>query len=200
MDSKTCSKCKETKSLTEFHKDKKRLDGLHRQCVVCRNETASRYRILNSESIKSKRKVYDSKNKERKKLYDMNYLILNRTRIMGRKSEYEKKKRNTDILFAMACRLRNAITKSLKYNGYSKKSRTHEILGCSYEEFKSHIENQFMEGMSWDNRSEWHLDHITPVSWGQTEEEIIALNHYTNLKPLWAEDNLSKGNRRSDHQ
>jgi hypothetical protein len=79
--------------------------------------------------------------------------------------------------------------------GYTKSSKTYEILGCSYEEFKVYIESQFVEGMSWDNRSEWHLDHKIPVSYGMDEMEIIALNHYSNFQPLWAVDNLSKGNR-----
>ena len=49
--------------------------------------------------------------------------------------------------------------------------------------------------MSWDNYGKWHLDHITPISLGKTEEEVIVLNHYTNYQPLWEKDNLSKGNR-----
>ena len=49
--------------------------------------------------------------------------------------------------------------------------------------------------MSWDNRIEWHLDHIIPISLATTEEEIIKLNHYTNFQPLWAEENIRKGNK-----
>jgi hypothetical protein len=51
--------------------------------------------------------------------------------------------------------------------------------------------------MSWENQGKWHLDHKTPISWSETEEEVVKLNHYTNFQPLWAEDNLSKGNRYS---
>jgi hypothetical protein len=68
-------------------------------------------------------------------------------------------------------------------------------LGCSYDEFKVHIEKQFLEGMTWANHGKWHLDHIIPVSYGLNESEVIALNHYTNFQPLWATDNMSKGNR-----
>lgn len=49
--------------------------------------------------------------------------------------------------------------------------------------------------MSWENHVKWHLDHIIPISYANSEEEIIKLNHFTNLQPLWATDNLSKGNR-----
>jgi hypothetical protein len=56
-------------------------------------------------------------------------------------------------------------------------------------------EEKFTEGMSWDNKNEWHIDHIIPLSSAQTEEELYKLCHYTNLQPLWAEDNLRKSNK-----
>jgi hypothetical protein len=66
---------------------------------------------------------------------------------------------------------------------------------CSFEEFFIHIESQFIDGMSWENRSLWHIDHIIPLATAKTEEEILRLNHYTNLRPLWALDNLKKGSK-----
>ena len=54
---------------------------------------------------------------------------------------------------------------------------------------------KFTTGMSWENRNEWHIDHKIPLSSAKTEEEIYELCHYTNLQPLWAFDNLSKGNK-----
>ena len=49
--------------------------------------------------------------------------------------------------------------------------------------------------MSWENQGKWHIDHITPLSSAKTEEEVYRLCHYTNLQPLWAEDNLKKGSK-----
>jgi hypothetical protein len=79
--------------------------------------------------------------------------------------------------------------------------KTEDIIGCSSEEFKTHIEKQFTEGMSWNNYNEWHLDHIKPISMFNLivddkldETEVKKANHYTNLRPLWAKDNLSKSN------
>jgi hypothetical protein len=94
--------------------------------------------------------------------------------------------------------IRSVISCSIRNQGYKKNSRTYEILCCSYEDFMSYIEDQFNEGMSWDNYGEWHLDHKTPISWANAEEEIYDLNHYKNFQPLWAYDNLSKGNKWSD--
>jgi hypothetical protein len=76
-------------------------------------------------------------------------------------------------------------------------SRTFEILGCSYEEFKSYIENKFESWMNWNNHGlytgnyseTWQLDHIIPISSAKTEEDIIKLNHYTNLQPLCSKIN-----------
>ena len=79
-------------------------------------------------------------------------------------------------------------------NGYTKRSKTSVILGCTFDEFYNHIEKQFLPNMNWDNRSEWHLDHIVPISFGESEEEILLLNHYSNFRPLWAKDNIMKSN------
>ena len=54
--------------------------------------------------------------------------------------------------------------------------------------------------MNWDNLGEWHLDHIYPVSLSKDEEELIKLNHYTNFQPLWAIDNMIKGNKIIDNK
>jgi hypothetical protein len=70
-----------------------------------------------------------------------------------------------------------------------------QILGCTIQEFKLHIESQFKDGMSWDNRGEWHIDHIMPLSMAKTEDELVRLNHYKNLRPLWAHENLSKSDK-----
>ena len=64
-----------------------------------------------------------------------------------------------------------------------------------YVELKEHMERQFIKGMNWENRDQWHIDHIIPLATAQCEDDVIRLNHYTNLQPLWAEDNLSKGSK-----
>jgi hypothetical protein len=67
------------------------------------------------------------------------------------------------------------------------------MVGCTQDELFKHIEAQFTDGMSWDRLGDIEIDHIIPLASAKTEEELIALCHYTNLQPLWAEHNRLKG-------
>lgn len=153
----------------------------------------------NKEKIKEYHKEYCEINKEKKKIYDKKYQAeyhcKNKQQINEYIKEYNKNRRAIDYLFKLKCNIRNLIGVSIKKQAYTKKSRTHQIIGCSYEEFKKHLERQFTKGMTWDNYGEWHLDHIYPVSLAKGELELLKLNHYTNFQPLWAIDNLLKGNK-----
>ncbi len=111
------------------------------------------------------------------------------------KRNYKKEQHRNSPLYKIKQHTRRMIRNALIEKGYTKKSHTYEILGCSYEEFKIHIENQFTEGLSWDHREKWHIDHIVPLSFAENEEETLMLNHYTNLRPLLAKDNLDKGSK-----
>jgi len=88
-------------------------------------------------------------------------------------------------------RIRNTVTK-----GY-KSASSLKLLGCDIEFFKKHLQKQFTEGMSWDNYGDWHIDHIIPCdSFDLTiPEEQAKCFHYTNCQPLWAKDNIIKGNK-----
>ena len=83
---------------------------------------------------------------------------------------------------------------ALKYKTTSKQNHTIDYLGCSSETLHSYLENQFTNGMNWENQGLWHMDHIRPCSSFnfENEEEIKMCFHYTNLQPLWASDNLTK--------
>jgi hypothetical protein len=85
------------------------------------------------------------------------------------------------------------IANSLSNHGYIKDASTVNILGCSIDQFKLYLESMFTLGMSWDNRSLWHIDHIIPQAFAENEQELLLLNHYSNLRPIWANDNLTKG-------
>ena len=117
----------------------------------------------------------------------------NRDRI----NEKIRDRKNNDPLYKLTFTIRNSIYNSINRMGYSKKDKSRDILGCSFEYFMKYIEDQFLEGMSWENHGEWHLDHKEPISWADTEEKVYEMNKYTNFQPLWQFDNLSKGNRYS---
>lgn len=85
--------------------------------------------------------------------------------------------------------------KSLVAKGFRKTKSITEFVGCNLNDFKKYLESQFQERMTWDNYGKWHVDHKVPLVTANTEEEIYKLNYYTNLQPLWAEDNLKKGGR-----
>jgi hypothetical protein len=91
--------------------------------------------------------------------------------------------------------IRSRLYKYLKKLTLTKRNKTFDIVGITPQELKEHLEKQFISGMTWENRNEWHIDHIIPLSSAKTEEELYKLCHYTNLQPLWAEDNLKKSNK-----
>lgn len=179
---KSCIKCNDVKNLLDFLPDKRCVDGFKNVCRLCWNNRKAilrreRYRHDNSYDIK-----YYSQNKEK----------INSYNIQRRKYRYEN-----DYLFRLRHNIRSSIKISIKKSGYLKKSKSSDILGCSYEFFKQYLESKFKPWMSWDNYGKyngqfnfgWDIDHIIPISSAKTEEEVIKLNHYTNLQPLCSKVN-----------
>ena len=211
--SKICIKCDIEKEINSdnFPKDKKCSDGYRNVCKECCNSRNRELFKIGSLSVdkkkermrqymkkkrkdpefnKSERKKERERNKERRKT-DPEY----RKKINKKKYERRKKKMENDPVYRFKIKIRKRIRSILKDRGYTKKSKTHEILGISYEEFNLHMERQFVKGMTWDNYGEWHIDHIIPLATAICEDDVIRLNHYTNLQPLWAEDNIRKGSK-----
>ena len=112
------------------------------------------------------------------------------------KRKYQARRRAEDPGYRLKHRLQSRIRKAL--GGVTRKAlATMALIGCSVEELRAYIEAQFREGMSWENMHLWHIDHIKPVAsfdlsdFAQQQECF----HYTNLQPLWAEENRRKGSR-----
>lgn len=214
---KTCNRCLIEKEYSNFYKDKSKKDGLKTICKDCNKdyinlnkedilERGKNYYQNNKEKISENKKIYREKNKEHFKEYRKNHHIQNIERDKKTsKIWYEKNKDKilnnyknrllTDSKFKFIQNLKCNIRNSLTRYGYTKNSKTFDILGIEYEKFKIYIEEQFVEGMTWENYGDWHLDHKTPISWANSEEEALLLCHYKNYQPLWANDNLIKGNR-----
>lgn len=166
---KICVKCNVEKEFIEFGKAKENKDGLKGTCKICLT-------------------LYQKK-------YHKNYSINNIERKRKNNKIYNKKRRSIDPLFKLTGNIRTLIGNSIRDNNYTKKTKSYKILRCSFKYFKIYLERQFTINMNWDNQGQWHLDHIIPISLAKTEEDILRLNHYTNFQPLWASENIRKGNK-----
>lgn len=143
------------------------------------------YYESNKESKLKYQKEYYNTNKQSVSDYKKKHSIENKDKITKYKSNYQKQRRKTDSIFKFKSSISSLIRKSIKNKGFTKKSKTYEILGCDFEIFKEYIENKFTEEMNWENHGTfWDIDHIIPLCTAITEEDIIRLNHYTNLQPL----------------
>ena len=221
---KICSKCKVEKSFDFFHKDKTKKNGITSSCKDChriyydnkigylteeqktkrlergklkRSEYEKKYYINNKEHLLNYAKNHREANKQLYRKYSYEWREKNREKYLIQRKIIRDEKMKNDVLYRFTCKVRGNITKSFKRgkNKFSKPLKTESILGCTIEEFIKYIESKFKEGMTLNNHGEWHLDHIYPISLAKSKEEIIKLNHYTNFQPLWAEENIRKGNR-----
>jgi hypothetical protein len=143
------------------------------------------------DELKERKKIWNEKNPQkvkeyRKKTYEKHGKRLSKIR-------YEKVK--SDSIEYLKVLMRRRIRAILKSKNLKRRLPSEIIVGCSYSELKSYLENKFKDGMSWDNQGSWHIDHIIPLSSAKSEQEIFKLCHYTNLQPLWAEENIRKSNK-----
>lgn len=165
------------------------------------SEYNKKYREDNIESLKEYYKKYKEENKEYNKIWrENNSDKIKEYRKRYSKSESSKKHRkNWYKSIKKRCphilAWRTILTNTLKRFGKKKDDETIKLLGYSSIELKEYIESLFVEGMSWDNYGEWHIDHIKPVSSYDPETPVDIVNSLKNLQPLWAFDNLSKGNK-----
>lgn len=115
-----------------------------------------------------------------------------------KKQEKRKLRLQTDPQYRTLHNLRKRLRKALTAQKTRKSNRFIELLGCNNQELKLYLESKFQPGMTWDNYGQWHIDHIIPLSVIDLscQQNIKKVAHYTNLQPLWAVDNLRKGNRR----
>jgi len=185
------------------------------------------YREANKDKIAAKRKLYREANKDKIKIYDKAYKETNKERLKEYGQTYDKvyketnkerlkeygkayretnkehlrllqsNRRKNNPLYRLSCDIRSMIGEFFRSKGISKTLRTEQILGCSFDEFKAHLESKFEPWMNWNNKglynSEfdygWDIDHIKPISKAKTVEDVIRLNHYNNLQPLCSKIN-----------
>ena len=195
VDSIICFKCKEEKSTNFFDKNKCSLNGYQSSCKQCRKIA----RDENKEGLSVANRKWREDNKEYKAQKDKEYRLNNKEKINAIKRKYEANKRKINPLFKLSCSIRRNIKYILTSSNIDTNYNTLDILGCSMEDFKKHIESQFLKWMSWDNygnacetleyNCSWDLDHIIPISSAKTEEEVYLLNHWSNFQPLCSKVN-----------
>ena len=188
MDMKTCTECYTEKPLSEYYKDNSKPDGLRIYCKACIKAKSSKY-YAESEHYKQ--------NKDKRYAYVRNHYKQNRDKYIAYGKQYQKTRRAEDRMYALISSLRCRISNLM--NGRCKSKRTLEIIGLPLNEFKAYLEGQWSEGMSWSNygygEGKWVIDHKQPLASATSEDEMIALNHHTNLQPMWWRDNVIKGDR-----
>lgn len=208
VEHKRCGRCKEYKVIKMFSKQKRSWDGLQDCCKSCKKVQRTTYMKKYPNKLKAKGKKYREENRERirgyhKKWREENPERLNTIRkkvrekrvLNGKEAEYKRKRYKSDINYRLRSILRCRLAKSLRAKGVKKTVATMKLCGCSLEKLKQHLESQFTDGMSWENKGKWHIDHIRPVSsfdLADVEQQKECF-HFTNLQPLWALDNIKKG-------
>lgn len=174
---------------------------------------------MNKERLRESRRGYTNKwkekNKEKVRIYNSEYHKKCYPEIKEKKSEYYKlwrlenkdsrntyareyrKKRINDVQFRLSKLLRTRLYHALK--GNVKNGSAIKDLGCTVQDLKSHLEDRFKDGMDWNNWSYtgWHIDHIKPLALFDltNRDQLLQAVHYTNLQPLWAEENKEKGSK-----
>lgn len=180
----------------ELNKFEKRRKGLVDGCRRRRKSLT----VEQLEELRARSRSHYWLNWDRSNARSRNYRrsFPEKVRECNRKSRL--KRRRTNLLYRLSVNIASAINQSLKLRKYHKKCRTMEVLGCTFDFFRKHIEAQFVEGMDWGMRGRhliggprvWHVDHKIPLASAKTESELIALWHYSNLRPMWGRENISK--------
>ncbi len=207
---KVCSNCKIEKNKKDFSKNKTKKDGLCPYCRLCYKQINKLWRQKNPEKDKKIHEKWKKNNKktlqksslrayyrhhEKNKKLNRDYKRKNKELLKTKNRAYINKRYKEDFNYRLLVLTRGRIRKALKRN--SKNSSSLELLGCSIEQLKIHLEKQFLENMSWDNYGKWHIDHKIPCSSFDLSdpEQQKKCFHFSNLQPLWAEDNLRKSDK-----
>jgi hypothetical protein len=186
-----------SKNTINYYKNKKKrqkyckkYNKMHKKEIAQQNK---KWREKNKKYKALKDKIYQQKHKRAIRLYYKKYYKKNKKKLLSYNIKNRKMQRKNNLNIRLRDRLAKRIWDAIK-NNY-KSNFTVELLGCSIEFLKKHLEKQFKKGMNWKNYGKWHVDHIRPCAsfdLSKPSQQRKCFN-YTNLQPLWAKENLSKG-------
>lgn len=188
MNSKKCTKCNIIKDLNEFHKSKNKADGHVFECKECANKRANEYILKNREKVNERKR-------QRRKIFKETAPPEIKRKMLEKEQEYYRYRMRTDINYRLRRNLRSRFHGALKRN--MKKGSAVELLGCSIDDLKLHLEKQFKEGMSWDNYGKWEIDHIMPLYQCDMNdiEQLKIYWNFNNLRPLWKIENQQRAKK-----
>ena len=214
VEMKVCKRCRMCKPVTDYHQNRASRDGLARLCKLCaclqvkesykrrRDRVlayAKRYAEDNKEKISAYRAQYEGSDMRKAARAKHKAIPENAERLKKHAREYLKARYTTDVQVRLRKRLRARLYsagKALRQGGWIK-PHTLTLLACCTSEFQAWMEHQFLDGMSWQNIGEWHIDHVVPVAaFDLTDDHQLAMCfHWTNMQPLWQHDNLVKSDK-----
>jgi hypothetical protein len=183
---KRCARCKTEQPKELFCRYSRNPDGLHYWCAPCRKEKAA--------ERKQYSKDWYQRNKEHVAELAARWYELNKERKWAKRRQADRARRLSDPDWAIIQRLRARLRGFLRTKATTKTRRTCSYLGCTPKQLRMYLELQFTDGMTWENRSLWDVDHIIPVSWASPGNEwsMEVVFHFSNLQPLWKDENLRK--------
>ena len=169
-----CSSCGDQKLQCEFYKRGK-------VCKACKRKSGLKYYYNNRVSCLRQNRQYQIENRAKLRIKKRSYF-----------RKYTKHRYNTDSEYRLKRVLSSRLHSALK--GKQKSEATLVLLGCTLKELKVYLEDQFVEGMSWENYGEWEVDHIMPCASFDLTDEVQQQRcfHYSNLQPLFAVENRQK--------
>jgi hypothetical protein len=196
---KICKVCNLEKDILDFNKQKGQVTY---RCKKCLSEYNKKYYKQNQDKIKKQTQTFRENNPEYIKDWRQNNpnkmkkqkrAWLEKHRDLINQKERHKRKTNTE--YKIKKNLRRRVNQVITKN--NKSDSTMQLIGCSVYQLIKHLEQQFVDNMGWENYGEWHIDHIKPcASFDLNDpEQQKRCFHYTNLQPLWAEDNLRKSDK-----
>lgn len=178
-----CSKCHKLLPVSSFYKEARSSRGFRAECKECNKaRQSSPEKLQKGREYRAEKREKDPNFRRSRSTYSKNYIADRCLR---------------DVNFRLRVLLRGRICSALK--GDTKTGSAVRDLGCSIEELKVHLESKFQPGMTWENwgkgEGKWNVDHIVPLAafdLTNRNQFLVACN-YINLQPLWALDNLRKG-------
>ena len=209
METKVCKICGIKKSLNEYDIKNKHLLNFCKDCRrKKRRESYAQnreqeikdvklYQSKNKEIIKKRVKEYQAKNREKIREYNKKWEQSNKEKRKKYYNNFKKRKKQENRTYKLKCNIKSMINNSFTRRKYTKRSKNYKILCCSYDYFINYLLQTYKNnyGIEWDGVEKVHIDHIKPLKYAKTKEEVIKLCHYTNLQLLKAKDNLKKSSK-----